>query len=569
MQDVDPVTLSWIRDESDKLAVKNGCRFNMEQAEYARTWIESNCYLWEGVPPGTLITLKDWQYDFVMRLFGWMRPMLPTEPHYNKPEGRTWCRRFTRASVWLPKKNAKSPTLAAIGLYLLMADGEPGQKVYVTARDGKQALIPQQNAINMLEASPSLRRVLRVNKSTKRITHAESRSFMDIVSGDNKKSQEGFNGCVICDETHVVDAELMAILEGAGISRAEPLHVEVSTAGNDPSSYGKQQWDKGLRVAAGLEVDQAFLFISYHAPQDLSFDELDKDPVKYGKMANPAWGRLTNEVEFLAHYNRAKRSITDLLNFMMYRLNIWQRSANPWLKTGDVSKCREDFTDEDLERCRVGGSALDMNRVNDFACFGLLFQHPEHSDQIRARVWTFWPEQMARDHAHEGPFLDWAKSGHLILTPGNTTDINFIRAYIANLRKRYPFKEFAYDEWNADGISQELADGMRDHDGQTIAEGIGVERVPFPQTIKNFAGPTDLMEAMIIDGKLRHNGDPCLMWQMGHTEVYRDANGNKRPMKPDGKKDGIKKIDSVVTLIMALARYTVPPKARPSISFID
>jgi phage terminase large subunit-like protein len=569
MDDLDTQTKLWIRNESDRIAVKNGCRFDLALAQYAVNWIEANCYLWEGVPANTKITLEDWQYDFVMRLFGWVRPMQPNEPHYDKPEGRRWCRRFTKASVWIPKKNAKSATLAAVGLFLLMADGEPGQKIYVAARDGKQALIPQQNAINMLDGSPTLRIQCGVNKSTRRITHPASRSFMDVVSGDNRKSQEGLNGSVLVDEIHVCHAELMSILEGAGISRAEPLQIEVSTAGNDCEGYGKKQFDKCLEIIAGTEIDQAFLGIIYAAPQDLSFTDLDADPAKYGKMANPAWGRLVNEVEFMAHYQRAKRSITDLLNFMMYRLNIWQRSSNPWLKMGDWSKCQEAFSDADLVGLECRGAALDMARVNDMAALALIFRHPTLSGHVRARVYMFWPEEVAKDHCHEAPFLEWARDGHLILTPGNTIDISFVRSFIIERHGATPFAKLAYDEWNADGLTQELADGAKDHHGNAVTEGLGIERVPFPQTIKNFSQPTELFESMVIEGKFRHNGNPCLTWQAGHVQVARDTNGNKRPTKPDGKKESVKKIDGIIAAVMALAIYQEPPPSEPGIFILD
>ncbi len=268
------------------------------------------------------------------------------------------------------------------------------------------------------------------------------------------------------------------------------------------------------------------------------------------------------------HFRRAARTITDQLNFMMYRLNIWQRSSNPWLKTGDWAKCYEEFTDADLKASECRGAALDLSRVHDMAALALIFPHPTIPGAVRARVYMFWPEEVAREHRHDAQFLEWARDGHLILTPGNTMDVSFVRSFIIERHRETPFAKLAYDEWNADGLTQELADGAKDHHGHAITEGLGIERVPFPQTIKNFAQPTDLFESMVIEGKFKHNGNPCLTWQAGHVQVARDTNGNRRPMKPDGKKESVKKIDGIIAAVMALAIYQVPPPEEPGMFIV-
>ena len=50
--------------------------------------------------------LLDYQYEFCMRLFGWVR----WSDHFKR-----WVRRFRKSSLWVAKKNAKSPLGAAVG----------------------------------------------------------------------------------------------------------------------------------------------------------------------------------------------------------------------------------------------------------------------------------------------------------------------------------------------------------------------------------------------------------------------------------------------------------------------
>jgi hypothetical protein len=155
------VTKRWMRDASDELAVRNGCWFEPLVGAYVVWWIERYCRLYEGEQAGEPLRLRglrdepeweihdqwdaeaqayalerhryyvdgikrgqarDWQYEFHMRLYGWQRQ----SAKWGRP-----VRRFRRGDVWIPKKNKKSPTLAANGLYLTCGDGEPGNHVAI------------------------------------------------------------------------------------------------------------------------------------------------------------------------------------------------------------------------------------------------------------------------------------------------------------------------------------------------------------------------------------------------------------------------------------------------------
>lgn len=531
---IDATTRKWIRNAADERAAANGCRFDEARGQFVVDWIERYCKLYEGVPPNTPMRLDDWQYDATMRIFGWVR--------YSNDWGRE-VRRFRRVSVWIPKKNGKSPTLAAWGVYLLCGDGESGQKVYSTAKDGKQALISHMHAIEMVRRSPTLLDECKVNQSTWQLAHLPSTSIYRIVAGDNPQSQEGLNGSVMVDETHVVNRELMAILRGAGISRSEPLQIEVSTAGNNPDGYGKSQWDYGVSVNAGEFEDQEFLYIAYSAPQELSDEELDANLLKYAKMANPTLGRIVKEEEFVASYNAAKRSLSLLLEFKMYRLNIWMRSSNPWLKVADWAQCRRDFTEADLEG-RECVAALDLSRTRDMCALALLFPADEEGEYYLLPY--FWlPEDAAREQAHLAPFLQWASAGHLMLTPGNVVDYTFIKETIRGLCERFIFRELAYDTKYAEDLTQWCECEL------------GIQRVAFPQTLMALALPTAEFERCVLAQKMWHNGHPVMTWQVGHVQVRADANQNKRPVKP--KSDDYRKIDGIIAAIMALGRLVEEP----------
>lgn len=541
----DRATLAMVRGPADEQAVAEGCRFDGGRAAHAVEWIERTCHLYEGDHAGQLMRLVDWQLDATRRLFGWVR--------YSEQWGR-WVRRFTRAIVFIPKKNKKSPTLAAWGLYLLAGDGERGQKVYSTAKDGKQAMISHRHAMEMVRRSPDLSRLCRINKGTGQIAYLPESSTYSVVAGDNQNSQEGLNGSVMIDEVHVVDRRLARILRGAGISRSEPLQVEVSTAGNDPDSYGKERFDYAQEVIRE-GGDTRTLCVVYAAPQDLTPADLDADPVRFGRMANPAWGHTIDPAEFLAEYHEAKKSLTGLLDFMMYRLNVWQQAASPWLRASDWQACRRDFTEADLAGmpCYAG---LDLSRTRDMCALVLCFHAGGESYRLLPYFWL--PEERAAELAHLAPYRQWAAAGHLTLTPGNVIDYRAIKREFRRLAALFDVRELAFDRTYAEDLTQDLADGEADGDGNTVAEGTGVARYEFSQSVAGYACATADFEREVLAGTMNHNGHPVLAWQAGHCKVRTDANRNRRPVKP--KPGDHRGVDGVQAAVMAAARARMAPR---------
>jgi phage terminase large subunit-like protein len=537
----DSVTKRWIRNAADELAVRNGCYFDEARARYVVDWIQEYCCLYEGDDAGKPLMLLDGALDETMRMFGWVK--------YSEDWGRV-IRRFRRASIWKPKKNKKSPTLAAWGIYLFLGDGEPGQKIYSVAKDGQQAKISHTHAVEMIRRSPALDSECKINQSTLQIFHPSTSSFYKIVAGDNIRSQEGLNGSLLVDETHVVDRRLMRVLRGAGISRSEPLHIEVSTAGNNPDGYGKERWDYGIEVEKGIREDEQLLFISYHAPQDLSDADLDADPLKWGKIANPAWGHTIKPAEFLAEYNASKSSPNDLLEFKMYRLNIWQRSAAPWIREGDWTRCKHPL-ELDFLKGRICAAGLDLSKKRDMSALGLVF--PMDDPETYYLLPFFWmPESEAQGKNHLAPFMTWSKQGFLTLTPGDVIDYGFIGSQFRQLARLYRIKELAFDQHFAEDLTQRLEQGAMDDKGNVIEEGTGVTRYAFNQTLGEYAGATEDFERAILSGRLWHPDHPVLTWQAGHVKIRQNSLGYKMPVKP--APGDIKKIDGIQACVMGLAR---------------
>jgi phage terminase large subunit-like protein len=576
---MDDITSQWIRNESDARAAAAGYRFDLERAAFVVWWIERYCRLYEGEWAGEPLTLRgchdevfgipiegefyqpdgktltqcgddsieramiyaerfaagepvDWQYECTMRVHGWLK--------FSKRWGRE-IRRFRKSAVFVAKKNKKSPTEAAWSLYHTCGDGEQGQKCFWGAADGKQAGIVAEHAINMVNASPDLASQCSVNLNLRRITHLPSRSFAEPLSsatGKTQKAKEGLNGSLFVDEAHVVDRAFMDRVSRMGISRSEPIMAIFSTAGNDPESWGKEQRDYGADVAAGKIDDPAYFFAEYAAPADMTDGQLDADPVRFGRMANPAWDHTVGEDEYLADYRESSRTVSALATFKMYRLNVWQKTSNPWKITDRWAACRSDrkITDFLGEPCWLGA---DLSRARDMSALVATFRD-ESGDRPHYYqfAWAWIVREYAEKYASKAPFIQWEHDGHLEFCE-TSIDFRQIEAVVKELVEAHYVREFRHDP----AYANEMA--------QRIEENHGVLAVPFRQTIMQYAKPVDDFEAMVIDGSLHHDGHPVYGWEIGHALVKADPNNNRRIVKPTD--DDFRKVDIIQAGIMSLS----------------
>ena len=476
---------------------------------------------------------------------------------------------FLCGKTMLPTHN--SPLLAFCGLYVTFGEAGHGKKGFTAALDGKQAMISHMHAIQTVKNSVPLSAECEINKTTGRIAHIPSESTYTVISGDNIEGQEGHVANFIgLDEVHVLNEKLIKVLEYAGIACPEPLELGVSTAGNNPDSYGKRRFEYGRAVNLGLERDDYFFHIDYSIDPELTDKELDENILQIGRKTNPAWGVTIFRDEFLSSYERAKRSTSTLADFKMYRLNLWQNSSSPWLKISSWQECNkpEMFTNRALcnhvrfmpRRKLDAYAGFDLAKIYDMAAFALAIPRKrEGSDlpdiQLLVKLWL--SEQYAKAHNHLAPFLKWAEEGFLTLTPGDNLDYTIIRRDIKRFCKPFNAIQCAYDPMYAEQTMQDLTEGVFNSEtGEQIEEGIGWERFEFKQTTESYAKPTEEFEALVLDKRIIHGNNPCMNWQIGHVEAKADAFGKKRPVKPSGAKgdeQSYKKIDGVISAVMACA----------------
>lgn len=564
-----PETKRWIRDASDeRAAIEYGCRFQESRGQYTVNWIESNCVLYEGDAAGQYMSVEDWQYELYMRGWGWL---WFSEDWAVKTglQDKGWVRRYRKINGWVPKKNTKSPTLAAAGLHTLMADGERGQKCFSVAKDVNQALVSHTHALEFVRQNPKLASLCRINKTTSEIYYAATRSKYVIRTGSNganRDRNEGLNGSLFIDETHVVDENQMSVLRGAGISRRQFLHMQLSTAGSNTAGYGFKECEAGrqnlLQAEQGLDFNFRFLHLEYAIPPDTSLDEIRDSSKIEGliRSSNPTLGRIVIHDEIIQDWRESRASDTELTRFAMYRLNQWNTGGGAYIAGSDWKKCHKKFLLRDLKElpCVIGG---DFSRRRDMTALVLAFAVPtivdvpvdqfdpdcveyeEKEINVPHTVpYFFIPERAVALYSRHINLKEFADLGLLTITKGATIRAQEIAQKINWADQTFQIRKVGTDAYYAKDVAAILDSEY----GWDVDERFGL----ISQTAANIGPAVEQLYNCVLNKEIVHNNNAVLNWQLSNVTVMEDNNGNRRFEKP--KADDYRKIDGWSALANAI-----------------
>jgi len=515
----------WIRTEHDERAVLAGCRFSLEHAEHVKQfferWLRHSKGEWGDKP----FKLLEWQWtDLVAPVFGWLR--------------KDGYRRIRKVYCEIPKKNGKSTFGSGVGLYLLVADGEAGAEVYSAATKRDQANIVHGEAINMVRRSPALTKRLRIHEATKVITYRETQSKYTSLAADSAGS-EGLNiHGLIVDELHAwTDRSFWDSLRYGFAARKQPLTFVITTAGvYDKTSLGWQEHEYATRWLAnetGFEDEE---FYGYIRGAELEDDIQDPE---VHRRANPSYGVVIDPREIAKAAADAANKPTELNTFKRYRLNIWTDSFQSWLRLDQWDACQREIDLETYKgrRCYIG---VDLASTRDMTAVCAAFPEMEDGQLVCDLAFWYWAPSGGladRDANERAKYQHWRDSGALIVTPGLTTDYRAVRAKLCDMATKFNVVEVAYDPWNATQLANELDDD-------------GFEMIQFRQGFASMNEPSKLLESMLADGTLRHDGNPITRWMAGNVTTKTDEHNNIKP----NKKTSTGKIDGIVAAVMALGR---------------
>ena len=492
--------------------------FDEQSAKRACDFIETFCKHTKGSLAGEKFILEDWQREIIEAIFGWKSK-------------KTKLRKFRQCFIFIPRKNGKTTMMVGIALYMLFSDGEKGAEIVSAAADKEQARLSFSIAKQMVLQEPNL--IKRAGTYRDSITYDKVGSYYKVISAD-ADTKHGLNlSCCLLDEIHShKNRDLYDVLLTSMGARKEPLMLGITTAGagHQKDHISKELYDYSKKLIEGVIKDESFLAVVYEADKD---DDIFSEEV--WKKANPGYGSIITEEYMKQQSVKAKNEPSYENTFRRLHLNQWVANETKWISDEKWMMCDGEIDTKNLrgKPCYAG---LDLASTRDITCLALLF--PDDEDGYDIINYSFIPEENAKKRSERDKvnYDKWNREGHIIYTPGDVCDYNFIKQKIRDLSEEYDICMIGFDRWNASQIVIDLVEE-------------GCPMIPVGQGFKTMSPATKEFETLVLSGKIRHAGNPVLRWMMSNVVLTFDPAGNVKPNKAKSNE----KIDGIVACIMALS----------------
>jgi hypothetical protein len=183
------------------------------------------------------------------------------------------------------------------------------------------------------------------------------------------------------------------------------------------------------------------------------------------------------------------------------------------------------------ETCYAG---LDLSSTTDLTALVLCFYK---NDKYYVFSYAFCPEEniKLRSRKDKVAYELWKNQNHLISTPGNATDYDYVLKKLNDLSADYNISAVLIDRWNSSYLSTKLMDS-------------GFNVIAFGQGFSSMCSPVKAVERLVLSKNIIHDNNPVLRWCMSNVILKVDAAGNAKCDKSKSRE----RIDLVIALLMAL-----------------
>ena len=495
--------------------------YDVERADKRVRFVEALPHIKGSKFAGKKIELSDWQCFIVCCVFGWVHKV-------------SRLRRFRSVYIEVARKNGKSTLSAPVGLSCLCIDNEPGAEVYSAATTKDQAKIVWKDAKRMVDRSADLRSAFGVKTSAYSILIERQASSFLPLSRDQQGNLDGLNvHCAVIDELHGHKTrDVWDVLETATGSREQPILWAITTAGSNRTGICYEQRTYVTTILKGQHKDDTYFGIIYTIDEkDDPFDE------SVWVKANPNLGISVDIDDMRRKALKARKMASALNNFKTKHLDVWVNADKAWLAVDAWDKCYDpafNVDDFEGEECII---ACDLATKTDLAAKVRIFWRVVN-DKLHVYVTQrFYVPEDAVEEERNASYSGWVEEGYLTATPGGATDFATIETDIREDCEEYDVVDAVFDPWQAAYMINNLTE-----DGLNAAE--------YRQNVRNMSTPMKELEAMIIEGRIHHDGNPVMSWCVGNIVCHEDVKENVYPRKAAKEN----RIDGGVALIMAIGR---------------
>ncbi len=520
------VKLACKRQDDDLKRFAQGGSYVWDEAEAVRIchFIELLTHT-KGELAGQRIHLEPWQVFILSTVFGWRR----------RSDGG---RRFRRVYIEVPRGNGKSCLSSGVALYCLVADREPGAEVYSFATTRDQAKIVFGDAKVMAEHNEPLRKKFGLEVLANALYVPSTNSTFQAKSAEGS-TLDGLNThLAVVDELHAHKTRAVYdVVETSLGKRRSSLLWCITTSGFDTSGICYEVRTMSTKVLEKTTEDETQFAIIYTIDEGddwTSLESLEK--------ANPNWGVSVRPEVITSLLQKAKALPSAVNNFKTKHLDEWCSASSAWMDMEAWNRCActgLDLSDYEGRPCFIG---LDIGAKSDITAKVRLFP----DGKCFAVFAEYYLPEAAIEKATNSQYSGWVEQGLITTTTGAMTDLAVVEDGIREDLSRFEVKAISYDPWNALSLATSLSEN-------------GAPMVEYRNTVQMVSDPMKTLEALILDGRIRHNGDPVLRWMMSNVVAKLDAKDNIFPRKERYEN----KIDGVVALIYAIGLAGTPEQQDP------
>ena len=516
--------------------------FDIEKAEKPVKFIEQFLVLPESGEP---MRLEPFQKCMIELMFGFV-----DDDGY---------RQFWEVLWELARKNAKSTTGAAIGIYMLVADGEGAPQNYHVATSKAQASLAYGVALKMVRRSKSLSKVLRKGTVPDRdqdgIIYDKNDGYITVLTNQTRHL-DGLNVhfCLFDEMAACTNRDQYDLIKQAMSARRQPLILAITTNGFERENLFDDQYDYACGILDGKIEDDRMLPIIYELDDRSEWTD-DRCWVK----ANPGLGTIKSWDYMKDAVNKGMQDPSFLPTLMTKDFNMPESRAAAWLTYEEaVNEEPMPFPIEDNpkmprgEGFRYGIAGFDASDTTDLSSATLLMMRPG-DDRIYELQMNWLPEDSIRTDGHrterdDVPYHLWEKRGLLRIVPGNKVPKQVFLDWLEEVKEVYDVWTYAigYDPWHIIGADEV---NIQQYVGKDNAEVVR-------QGVKTLSDPMKQMRADFKANRIVNGHSPVTEWARMNVSVKTDVNANIQPVKLAGKaKNRIDPFMSELFAYIALLRH--------------
>lgn len=497
----------------------------LTRGERVVAFIEKYCISPEGDHIGQPLKLEAFQRKFILEI-------------YDSPVGTH------SAYLSIARKNGKTALIAAILLaHLCGPEAVQNSQIVSGAQSKDQAAVVFELARKMVELSPELSRVVRIQPSGKRLVGIARNVLYRALAAEGKTAHGLSPILAILDEVGQVigptDKFVSAITSAQG-AYSNPLLIAISTQAPTDADLFSTWID-----AQASAPDPRVVCHVYSAPDDCKLD----DP-KAWAAANPALGVFRSLDDVAKQCKQAMDMPANEPEFRNLILNQRVEAVSPyvarsvWEANGGAAG--------DATGLKVW-AGLDLSSVNDLtALIGV-----DESGGVHPAFWLPKHGLVEKSRKDKVPYDLWEKQGFLNATPGKAIEYEFVAEYLRGFFDRNDVQALGFDRYNMKFLMPWLIKaGFTDEELQKFVE-VGQGTASMTPALRD-------LEVRLLNAQLRHGNHPVLNMCCANAKVVGDSGARKFD-----KKHARGRIDGMVALAMAVSVMPSAAESEHTQLFVD